>query len=742
MPMGIHQPMEDTRSGESQVLGQECRILKAGSYPKTLEEPQQGWNELVPHLNEKDDKELDLGILVCKEDGRECVEDSSSSLGGRCLPTLVSSNQGNSISSQETLYDAPHRKLCSKCEGYYSCDGLSPDYIANNIGCGSCIGDYACRHRGGTGSIVMLLQRAQIRGASMELETINTPAYAAVSFIFSYSCTGRDNNSRYDVDYCPEVVTTSMTSSPTSTPTNIPTSAPTVTPTSLPKSTPTVAPTSSPSFTPTVAPTPSSTSAPTITPTSSPMSVPTITPTSSPKSAPTVAPTSSPNSAPTVAPTSSPSFTPTVTPTISSTSAPTITPTSSTTPAPTITPTSSPTSTHTVTPTSLPKSAPTVAPTSSPMSAPTVALTSSPSFTPTVTPTSSSTSAPTITPTSSPMSAPTVNHTSSPTSTLTVAPTSSPKSAPTVAPTSSPKSAPTVTPTSSPTSAPTVTPTSSPTSAPTVAPTFSPTSTPIANSNTAPTSLTTSPIPPATPDGPLKPTHQPTTDKVPKDTTMSNQSNFWYPDWEGDKVGCVQNGKEPSFMTHNPALYLFLTKDACCKEHYSWNFGKCMGDGTGTSGVKWYVNWLGQCLNDGKARDYMVNNPSIWLYDTQEECCNRFYSYAVPECMGTVASTTGSGKFFPDWDGLNLGCIIDVGSTRAPQYMQNNPTLWMFVSLGTSDSFGSEKWYMDWTVSKCVKDCKTGTDCGGLATLWDTLYHSQSECCKEKLWWNTEGCEA
>lgn len=33
---------------------------------------------------------------------------------------------------------------CMKCEGIDACLGLSDGFILNNIGCGSCIGNFAC----------------------------------------------------------------------------------------------------------------------------------------------------------------------------------------------------------------------------------------------------------------------------------------------------------------------------------------------------------------------------------------------------------------------------------------------------------------------------------------------------------------------------------------------------------------------------------------------------------------------
>ena len=71
----------------------------------------------------------------------------------------------------------------------------------------------------------------------------------------------------------------------------------------------------------------------------------------------------------------------------------------------------------------------------------------------------------------------------------------------------------------------------------------------------------------------------------------------------------------------NKAAYLFKDKDECCKKYYAWNYPSCVGDGK--SGLKYYADWLGgnTCVNDGKAPSYMANNPTMWLYDSLSDCC-------------------------------------------------------------------------------------------------------------------------
>ena len=76
----------------------------------------------------------DVGVLSCNT-GEMCVEDSTSSVGGRCV-----------LSGDEVALERPRLGVeeCPvdkpKCMGLYACDYAKKDQIA----CGSCNGDFAC----------------------------------------------------------------------------------------------------------------------------------------------------------------------------------------------------------------------------------------------------------------------------------------------------------------------------------------------------------------------------------------------------------------------------------------------------------------------------------------------------------------------------------------------------------------------------------------------------------------------
>lgn len=73
--------------------------------------------------------EADTGVLGCAV-GFLCMEDHSSSTGGRCVSKIENDERG--------------LQSCTKCTGYNACEGLTEAFKVANIGCGSCNGEFAC----------------------------------------------------------------------------------------------------------------------------------------------------------------------------------------------------------------------------------------------------------------------------------------------------------------------------------------------------------------------------------------------------------------------------------------------------------------------------------------------------------------------------------------------------------------------------------------------------------------------
>jgi len=149
-------------------------------------------------------------------------------------------------------------------------------------------------------------------------------------------------------------------------------------------------------------------------------------------------------------------------------------------------------------------------------------------------------------------------------------------------------------------------------------------------------------------------------------------------------------------MTLDASIWMLATLNECCVRYFGWMVNKCMGtSGTALSGL-WFPDWEGSddtCKNDGSEPEYMALNPESWMHSSKEDCCEANFGWMLNECLGSSANAT-------------------------------------------------DKWFMDWTLFKCKKDCDVGTgpSCGGRANSWDGLFDTRSACCAEKAAWNPTDC--
>jgi hypothetical protein len=75
-------------------------------------------------------------------------------------------------------------------------------------------------------------------------------------------------------------------------------------------------------------------------------------------------------------------------------------------------------------------------------------------------------------------------------------------------------------------------------------------------------------------------------------------------------------------------------------------------------------------------------------------------------CLGIA--NTGSGKYYPDWEGSNEKCIQDEPNSLAPGWIHYGYNMNQCMGQAATES---NKYYVDWTTFKCVKDGSTGADC-------------------------------
>jgi len=241
---------------------------------------------------------------------------------------------------------------------------------------------------------------------------------------------------------------------------------------------------------------------------------------------------------------------------------------------------------------------------------------------------------------------------------------------------------------------------------------------------------------------------------VPVLTVLSN----WYPNWRDGTNNCLNDGNAPTYMKIF-GTYFENSLDACCDRFFSWDTIECKGDSASIpSGF--YPNWAGtktKCLNSTEMSTtvpgYMAKNPEQWLFNDIESCCEQYYSWVYKGCIGLTSGNSvdsGTDKWYVNhqeeicqqdcpeegmgacgglatpWDQLYASaavCCAEKLSWITPSTCEAQSSL--------ATAVGTSRWYVDWVLEKCVKDCSDSSDasCGGLAKSWDQLYGSSGACC-------------
>lgn len=231
---------------------------------------------------------------------------------------------------------------------------------------------------------------------------------------------------------------------------------------------------------------------------------------------------------------------------------------------------------------------------------------------------------------------------------------------------------------------------------------------------------------------------------------------MFYPEWKQDSEGCRNDGLEPDYMAVNPTEWLSSTKKSCCQKYFGgYMYDDCMGryppDHDDCNTMLFYPDWQGAnegCLDDGKEPYYMLSNHKLFLSNTRDDCCKKFYEWDFFSCTGTSPELT-HGEFYPDYTDSSTPTCLDDGNI--PTYMLNDQRWYLSTTLrqccerhfhyninaclGTSYG-GSDKWYVKFDARTCAKDCVGASPCGGIAASWDELFDSKEKCCETKMFWD------
>jgi hypothetical protein len=230
-------------------------------------------------------------------------------------------------------------------------------------------------------------------------------------------------------------------------------------------------------------------------------------------------------------------------------------------------------------------------------------------------------------------------------------------------------------------------------------------------------------------------------------------------------------------MMNNPQQWMYPDIEGCCKKYYSWDVHGCIIESDGTSErltpPGFYPNWgysEDKCLNstaqigqENSLPDYMANNPRQWIYDDIEGCCKKYYSWDVNSCIvksGGTVTIEYTNKWYVSQDEqiCQQDCLEDPsaptcgGAVEAWNGLYDSveaccayKLYWIPSATCVHQSIlkpvtGTKKWYVDWVLQKCVKDCDSGDSCGGLAKTFNTLYDDVEICCGKLFWKDRSKC--
>ncbi|KAL3781784.1 hypothetical protein HJC23_009214 [Cyclotella cryptica] len=202
------------------------------------------------------------------------------------------------------------------------------------------------------------------------------------------------------------------------------------------------------------------------------------------------------------------------------------------------------------------------------------------------------------------------------------------------------------------------------------------------------------------------------------------------------------------------SMQLFADAATCCSTKLGWvQASTCTGASTSattaTSGsLKYYADYTsGTCKKDcavattaPECGGVLANSVGVQLFDSAATCCAGKFGW-IDKDLCTAMGTGGyTNKFYVDYadNACKQDCAAASG-TNCAGHPETRPLSSLSTTGSAASATGSAKWYVDWSVSKRVKDCPSGgtdKECGGLAESWESAeYTSWSACCSTRLSW-------
>ena len=105
----------------------------------------------------------------------------------------------------------------------------------------------------------------------------------------------------------------------------------------------------------------------------------------------------------------------------------------------------------------------------------------------------------------------------------------------------------------------------------------------------------------------------------------------WMPKWGSNENKCEQRNKE--YLRDDEVEFSRASEEECCEYHYPWPGSGCL-DSEVSDATVWMPKW-GSSENKCQARTTgsLKYSEKEFARDSEEECCDAHYSWAVSECL-------------------------------------------------------------------------------------------------------------
>ncbi|KAK1744566.1 hypothetical protein QTG54_005099 [Skeletonema marinoi] len=247
-------------------------------------------------------------------------------------------------------------------------------------------------------------------------------------------------------------------------------------------------------------------------------------------------------------------------------------------------------------------------------------------------------------------------------------------------------------------------------------------------------------MPSSSPTG--KPTDQP---------SFPPTGSPYYPDWTNSEQLCINDGATPEYMKIlQSANYLYMDKQECCEEHFSWRVRQCMDN---DEPVYYRDGSSSICIKGETRDDYDI------AFDTLEECCKeqmvgRVWMFAIKSQGSRIRYTIDLNEFAEPTNCQDADAIAKRMQEAMAPAMPSGTTILVVglgavtiendVAFGTTQCGGSlagQSYQGSWSLGvdytdppgtttyatfRVFRECTSSgcTDAQSVQTLYDTTYQS------------------